>query len=74
MIAHFELVQGKSRFLVFRLGEDFHIIDCNEALTKEKRFTVLESGCTPKRRGNLLVECAIFDCLSGDCHALAGSQ
>ena len=47
MIAHFELVQGKSRFLVFRLGEDFHIIDCNEALTKEKRFTVLESGCTP---------------------------
>ena len=47
MIPHFELVQGKSRFLVFRLGEDFHIIDCNEALTKEKRFAVLESGCTP---------------------------
>ena len=47
MIPHFELVQGKSRYLVFRLGEDFHIIDCNEALTKEKRFAVLESGCTP---------------------------
>ena len=47
MIPHFELVQGKNRFLVFRLGEDFHIIDCNEVLTKEKRFAVLESGCTP---------------------------
>ena len=47
MIAHFELVRGKERFLVFRLGADFHIIDINEALTKEKRFAVLESGCTP---------------------------
>ena len=47
MIAHFELVQGKERFLVFRLGADFHIIDINEALTREKRFAVLESGCTP---------------------------
>ena len=47
MIAHFELVRGKERFLVFRLGADFHIIDINEALTREKRFAVLESGCTP---------------------------
>ena len=47
MIAHFELVRGKERFLVFRLGADFHIIDINEALTREKRFVVLESGCTP---------------------------
>ena len=49
MIAHFELVRGKERFLVFRLGADFHIIDINEALTKEKRFAVLESGCTPEK-------------------------
>ena len=47
MIPHFELVRGKERFLVFRLGADFHIIDINEALTREKRFAVLESGCTP---------------------------
>ena len=47
MIPHFELVRGKDRFLVFRLGTDFHIIDINEALTRERRFAVLESGCTP---------------------------
>lgn len=49
MIAHFELVRGKERFLVFRLGADFHIIDINEAMTREKRFAVLESGCTPEK-------------------------
>ena len=49
MIPHFELVRGKDRFLVFRLGADFHIIDINEALTREKRFAVLESGCTPEK-------------------------
>ena len=49
MIPHFELVRGKERFLVFRLGADFHIIDINEALTREKRFAVLESGCTPEK-------------------------
>ena len=49
MIPHFELVRGKDRFLVFRLGADFHIIDINEALTKEKRFAVLGSGCTPEK-------------------------
>ena len=43
------MVRGKERFLVFRLGADFHIIDINEALTKEKRFAVLESGCTPEK-------------------------
>ena len=49
MMPHFELVRGKERFLVFRLGADFHIIDINEALTREKRFAVLESGCTPEQ-------------------------
>lgn len=49
MIPHFELVRGKERFLVFRLGADFHIIDINEALTREKRFAILESGCTPAK-------------------------
>ena len=47
MIPHFELVRGKERFLLFRTEEEFHIIDCDEALTKEKRFAILESGCTP---------------------------
>ena len=47
MIPHFELARGKERVLLFRMGEEFHIIDINEALTKEKRFAVLESGCTP---------------------------
>ena len=47
MIPHFELARGKERFLLFRMGEEFHIIDCDEALTKEKRFAILESGCTP---------------------------
>lgn len=49
MIPHFELVRGKDRFLVFRLGADFHIIDINEALTRERRFAILESGCTPEK-------------------------
>ena len=47
MIPHFELTRGKERFLLFRTGEEFHIIDCDEALTKEKRYAILESGCTP---------------------------
>lgn len=47
MIPHFILQKGKQEYLIIRMGDDFHIIDCNEALTKEKRFAVLESGCTP---------------------------
>ena len=47
MIPHFSLQRGKQEYLIIRMGDEFHIIDCNEALTKEKRFAVLESGCTP---------------------------
>lgn len=47
MIPHFPLQRGKLEYLIIRMGDEFHIIDCNEALTKEKRDAVLESGCTP---------------------------
>lgn len=47
MIPHFSLRKGKEEYLIIRMGDEFHIIDCNEALTKEKRLAVLESGCTP---------------------------
>lgn len=47
MIPHFTLRQNKGEYLIIRMGDEFHIIDCNEALTKEKRRAVLESGCTP---------------------------
>lgn len=47
MIPHFTLRKGKEEYLIIRMGDEFHIIDCNEALTKEKRSAVLESGCTP---------------------------
>ena len=47
MIPHFTLRQNKGEYLIIRMGDDFHIIDCNEALTTEKRMAVLESGCTP---------------------------
>lgn len=49
MIPHFTLRQNKGEYLIIRMGDDFHIIDCNEALTKEKRLAVLESGCTPEQ-------------------------
>lgn len=47
MIPHFSLQQDKQEYLIIRMGDAFHIIDCNEALTKEKRLAILESGCTP---------------------------
>lgn len=47
MIPHFTLRRGKMEYLIIRMGDEFHIIDCDEALTKEKRFAILESGCTP---------------------------
>ena len=47
MIPHFTLQRGKLEYLIIRMGDEFHIIDINEALTKEKRTAVLESGCTP---------------------------
>lgn len=47
MIPHFTLQKGKQEYLIIRMGDEFHIIDCNEAFTKEKRAAVLESGCTP---------------------------
>ena len=49
MIPHFTLRQNKGEFLIIRMGDEFHIIDCNDALTKEKRNTILEGGCTPAR-------------------------
>lgn len=49
MIPHFTLRQGKQEYLIIRDKEAFHIIDINEALTKEKRSAVLESGCTPEQ-------------------------
>lgn len=47
MIPHFILRQNKGEYLIIRMGDEFHIIDCNEALTKEKRNTILEYGCSP---------------------------
>lgn len=47
MIPHFILRQNKGEYLIIRMGDEFHIIDCSEALTREKRLAVLESGCTP---------------------------
>ena len=47
MIPHFLLQQNKGEFLIIRDSDAFHIIDCNEVLTKEKRLSILESGCTP---------------------------
>lgn len=47
MIPHFTLRQNKGEYLIIRMGDVFHIIDCNEALTKDKRLAILESGCTP---------------------------
>lgn len=47
MIPHFALQRGKMEYLIIRMGDEFHIIDCDEALTKEKRLAILESGCTP---------------------------
>lgn len=47
MIPHFTLQRGKLEYLIIRMGDEFHIIDCDEALTREKRFAILESGCTP---------------------------
>ena len=38
---------GKTTALQVLQELGFHIIDCDEALTKEKRNAVLESGCTP---------------------------
>lgn len=49
MIPHFTLRQNKGEYLIIRDADAFHIIDCNEALTKEKRYAILESGCTPER-------------------------
>ena len=49
MIPNFTLQRGKQEYLIIRMGDEFHIIDCNEALTKEKRLAVLESGCTPAK-------------------------
>ena len=49
MIPHFVLRQNKGEFLIIRMGDAFHIIDCNEALTKEKRLAILEAGCTPEQ-------------------------
>ena len=49
MIPHFILQRGRMEYLIIRMGDEFHIIDCDEALTKEKRFAILESGCTPKQ-------------------------
>lgn len=46
MIPHFTLQKGKEEYLIIRMGDEFHIIDCNEALTKEKRLAILEAGCT----------------------------
>lgn len=47
MIPHFMLQGGKQEYLIFKTEDAFHLIDCNEALTREKRSIVLESGCTP---------------------------
>ena len=47
MIPHFTLRQNKGEYLIIRMDDEFHIIDCNEALTKEKRNTILEHGCSP---------------------------
>ena len=47
MIPHFTLRQNNGEYLIIRMGDEFHIIDCNEALTREKRLAILESGCTP---------------------------
>lgn len=47
MIPHFTIRQGRQEYLIIRYADAFHIIDCNEALTKEKRSAVLESGCQP---------------------------
>ena len=47
MIPHFVIQKGKQEYLIIRMGDEFHLIDCNEALTKEVRLAVLESGCTP---------------------------
>lgn len=47
MIPHFTLQKGKQEYLIIRMGDEFHLIDINEALTKEKRTAVLESGCIP---------------------------
>ena len=47
MIPHFTLQRGKMEYLIIRMGDEFHIIDCDEALTKEKKRAILESGCTP---------------------------
>lgn len=49
MIPHFTLRKGKQEYLIIRMGDAFHIIDCDEALTNEKRLAVLESGCTPEQ-------------------------
>ena len=47
MIPHFILRQNKGEYLIIRMGDEFHIVDCNESLTKEKRNTILEYGCSP---------------------------
>ncbi len=47
MIPHFTLQKGRQEYLIIRMGDEFHLIDINEALTKEKRNAILESGCTP---------------------------
>ena len=41
MIPHFILRQNKGEYLIIRMGDEFHIVDCNESLTKEKRNTIL---------------------------------
>lgn len=44
---HFILSRGKQEYLIFRTGEEFHIVEVNEALTRETRAAILEQGCTP---------------------------
>ena len=47
MIPHLTLCRGWAEYIIIRMDDEFHIIDINEALTKEKRAAILESGCTP---------------------------
>ncbi len=49
MIPHFIIQKGKQEYLIIRSEDAFHLIDVNEALTREKRSTILESGCTPEQ-------------------------
>ena len=46
MIPHIQIRKGKQQILLFREGEQLHLVDMDNRLTKEIKEKILQNGCT----------------------------